>query len=65
MGTNPKTKAECDKMIAEEEKRLGTYQGFLVTKKKGDNVINLKNQIANQKARIKELKALRRSLPNK
>ncbi len=65
MGTNPKTKAECDKMIAGAERQLGIYQGFLATKKKGDNVLNLKTQIANQKARIKELKALRRSLPNK
>lgn len=67
MGSGPKTKAECDKEIAREESSLGNAQAILAnTSDKGSNYAkSLKSQIAYTKARIRELKALRRSLPNK
>ena len=64
MGLDPKTKANCDREIARLESEIQVYQGQL-NQYRGMDTTSIKNNIARTKSRIRELKALRKTLPNK
>lgn len=68
MGMNPKTKAECDRRIADLERSIGQRQAIVERMKAQPKnyskvaIAGEKGLIAQYKAQIKELKALRKSL---
>ena len=68
MGMNPKTKAECDRCILQQQKAVNSAQDYLAAMKSqyGANssaANNAKCSLVNEKGKLAELKALRKTLP--
>lgn len=68
MGMSPKTKAECDQKILQQQKVVNSAQEYLASMRSqwGGNssaANSAKATLAIQKGKLAELKALRKTLP--